>query len=89
MLRPHQSLELDEIVQKLNRTWGCKLDLVDFAPPGPRQAAGYPPSTYERGARVGCRACGGALADIETRGFRPHQSLDLVEVCNMFACTGV
>ena len=37
MLRPHQSLELDEIVKKLNRTWGCKLDLTDFAPPGPRK----------------------------------------------------
>ena len=43
MFRPHQSLELDEIVKKLNRTWGCKLDLTHFAPPGPRQTSGWTP----------------------------------------------
>ena len=58
MFRPHQSLELDEIVKKLNRTWGCNFDLVDFAPPGSHRTAGYLPSTYKLGARAWWRAWG-------------------------------
>ena len=42
MLRPHQSLELVEIIKKFARTWGCKLDLTDFAPPERTQSTGNP-----------------------------------------------
>ena len=42
MLRPHQSLELVEIMKKFARTWGCKLDLTDFAPPERTQSPENP-----------------------------------------------
>ena len=89
MLRPHQSLELVEIMKKFARTWGCKLDLMDFVPPGPRQTGDKLRYTYERRAWAGCRAREGAEAEIGTPMFRPHQSLELVEIIKKFAWTRV
>ena len=71
MLRPQQSLELVEIIKKFARTWGCKLDLKNLAPPEPRQTGGKLPSTYERLARAGCRAREGAEAGVIQHPRRP------------------